>query len=54
MGREGTDFISKDALKTFYEKFAGLTGTELEETAEYGFNTATDVNTLTLVTGSEF
>jgi len=42
VGREGTDFISKDALKTFYEKFAGLTGTELEETAEYGFNTATD------------
>ena len=43
VGREGTEIISKDALKVFYEKFCGLTGSELEKTAEYGFNTATDV-----------
>ena len=43
VGREGTEIISKDALKAFYEKFCGLTGSELEKTAEYGFNTATDV-----------
>ena len=44
VGREGSEIISQEALKNFYEKFAGLTGTaELEKTAEHGFKTATDV-----------
>ena len=43
VGKEGSEIISQEALKNFYEKFAGLTGTELEKTAEHGFNTATDV-----------
>ena len=43
VAREESDVISKEALKTFYEKFGGLTGAELERTAEIGFNTATDV-----------
>ena len=43
VAREESDVISKEALRTFYEKFGGLTGSELEKTAEQGFNTATDV-----------
>ena len=43
VAREESEIISKEALKTFYEKFGGLTGSELERTAEQGFNTATDV-----------
>ena len=43
VAREESDVISKEALRTFYEKFGGLTGSELERTAEQGFNTATDV-----------
>ena len=43
VAREESEVISKEALKTFYEKFGGLTGPELERTAEIGFNTATDV-----------
>ena len=43
VAREESEFITKEALKTFYEKFGGLTGSELERTAEQGFNTATDV-----------
>jgi len=42
VAREQSEIISKEALKTFYEKFGGLTGAELERTAEQGFSTATD------------
>ena len=48
VARSESDIITKDALKAFYEKFAGLTGSELERTAEQGFNTATDVIISTL------
>ena len=42
--REGADCISKEGLKFFYEKFAGLSGAELEKTTEQGFKTATAVS----------
>ena len=44
MAREGGDTISKSSLKNFYEKFAGLSGSELEKTTEHGFKTATAVS----------
>ena len=44
VAREGGDFISKESLKQFYEKFAGLKGQELEKTTEQGFKTATAVS----------
>ena len=45
VAREGADCISKEGLKFFYEKFAGLSGAELEKTTEQGFKTATAVST---------
>merc|ERR1712038_1153638 len=44
VAREGADCISKEGLKFFYEKFAGLSGAELEKTTEQGFKTATAVS----------
>ena len=44
MAREGGDTISKSSLRNFYEKFAGLSGSELEKTTEHGFKTATAVS----------
>ena len=44
VAREGVDFISKESLKQFYEKFAGLKGQTLENTTEQGFKTATAVS----------
>merc|ERR1712117_240122 len=41
VAREGGDFISKESLKQFYEKFVGLKGQTLESTTEQGFKTAT-------------
>jgi len=41
VAREGVDYISKESLKQFYEKFAGLTGQDLARTSEEGFKTAT-------------
>lgn len=41
IAREGGDCINKNELRSFYEKFAGLSGAELEKTAEEGFKTAT-------------
>jgi len=41
VAREGADTISKSSLRNFYEKFAGLAGSELEKTTEQGFRTAT-------------
>lgn len=44
VAREGVDFISKESLKQFYEKFVGLKGQTLESTTEQGFKTATAVS----------
>ena len=44
VAREGVDYISKESLKQFYEKFAGLTGEDLARTTEEGFKTATAVS----------
>ena len=44
VAREGVDYISKESLKHFYEKFAGLKDQELERTTEQGFRTATAVS----------
>jgi len=41
VAREGGDCITKSSLKNFYEKFAGLSGIELEKTTEEGFKLAT-------------
>jgi len=41
VAREGGDSISKSSLKNFYEKFAGLSGSELEKTTEEGYKLAT-------------
>jgi len=41
VAREGGDCITKSSLKNFYEKFAGLSGSELEKTTNEGFKLAT-------------
>ena len=48
VAREGVDYISKESLKQFYEKFAGLTGEDLAKTTEEGFKTATAVSAFLL------
>ena len=48
VAREGLDYISKESLKQFYEKFAGLTGEDLARTTEQGFKTATAVSAFLL------
>ena len=44
VAREGGDCITKESLRSFYEKFAGLSGAELDRTTEQGFKTATAVS----------
>ena len=44
VAKEGEDIISASSLKNFYQKFAGLTDSELEKTTEQGFKTATAVS----------
>jgi len=41
VAKDGEDIISASSLKNFYQKFAGLTDSELEKTTEQGFKTAT-------------
>ena len=53
VAREGVDYISKESLKQFYEKFAGLTGQDLVRTTEEGFKTATAVSFFLLHTVSK-
>ena len=53
VAREGVDYISKESLKQFYEKFAGLTGQDLARTSEEGFKTATAVSFFLLHTVSK-
>ena len=48
VAREGVDYISKESLKQFYEKFAGLTEEDLARTTEEGFKTATAVSAFLL------
>lgn len=44
VAKEGEDIISSSSLKNFYQKFAGLTDSELEKTTQQGFKTATAVS----------
>ena len=46
VAKEGEDIISASSLKNFYQKFAGLTDSELEKTTEQGFKTATAVSSV--------
>ena len=36
VAREGSNIISKSALKNFYERFTGLNGQELDKVTEEG------------------
>jgi len=40
VAREGSNIISKSALKNFYERFTGLNGQELDKVTEEGYRTA--------------
>ena len=43
VAREGSNIISKSALKNFYERFTGLNGQELDKVTEEGYRTASAV-----------
>ena len=46
VAREGSNIISKSALKNFYERFTGLNGQELDKVTEEGYRTASAVRSI--------